>query len=102
MSLVFVFASTTVTFEQPFIQAELMLQLDGSVGNPCTCFMFMKPTEMVKELLVKWIQSIVDAEAWYEDQVGFVAGVPERETRPTRESIARLGRAAINVYPYLQ
>ncbi|CAM9429766.1 unnamed protein product, partial [Hapterophycus canaliculatus] len=48
--------------------AELMIQLDGSMGNPCTCFMFMKPTEMVIGLLDKWIQSIVEAEGWYEDQ----------------------------------
>ncbi|CAM9141525.1 unnamed protein product [Scytosiphon promiscuus] len=48
--------------------AELMIQQDGSVGNPCTCFLFMKPTELVIGLLDKWIQSIVEAEEWYEDQ----------------------------------
>lgn len=47
-----------------------MLQLDGSPGNPCTCFLFMKPTETVKTLLVLWMGSIVEASAngWYEDQ----------------------------------
>eukprot|EP00903_Cladosiphon_okamuranus_P005636 g5602.t1 len=58
--------------------AELMLQLDGSRGNPCTCFMFMKPTVMVKELLVKWMQSIVDADSWYEDQIPFKGPLHEQ------------------------
>lgn len=56
-----------------------MLQLDGSAGNPCTCFMFMKPTEIVKELLVKWMEAIVNAEAWYEDQVGAPSPMYRRE-----------------------
>lgn len=72
-----------------------MLQLDGSRGNPCTCFMFMKPTDMVKELLVKWMQSIVDADSWYEDQVGDIADVPERK-RQTHPCIFWPGRAAID------
>lgn len=41
----------------------MVLQYDGSKGNPCTCLMFMKPTEMVKELLVEWIQATEDADA---------------------------------------
>lgn len=40
-----------------------MLQYDGSKGNPCTCLMFMKPTAVVKELLVGWIQATEDAHA---------------------------------------
>jgi len=40
-----------------------MLQADGSQGNPCTCLMFMKPTELVKELLVQWIETAEQTEA---------------------------------------
>lgn len=40
-----------------------MLQADGSEGNPCTCFMFMKPTDKVKELLTGWIQAAEEADA---------------------------------------
>lgn len=45
-----------------------MLQHDGNAGNKCTCFMFIKPTDIGKELLVLWKQSIIDADA-FEDQV---------------------------------
>lgn len=44
-------------------QAEIMLQADGSQGNPCTCLMFMKPTDLVKELLVQWIETAEQTEA---------------------------------------
>lgn len=40
-----------------------MLQSDGSKGNPCTCFMFMKPTELAKGLLVEWIQAAEETDA---------------------------------------
>ena len=67
-----------------------MLQYDGNAGNPCTCFMYMKPTEVMNKLLVKWTQAIVDADSWYEDQVGATPSSPmyhrrERGT-PTRAS----------------
>lgn len=54
----------------PFIaQAEVMLQHDGNAGNKCTCFMYLQPTDIAKELLVLWKQSILDSNA-FEDQVG--------------------------------
>ena len=40
-----------------------MLQADGYEGNPCTCFMFMKPTKKVKELLTGWLQAAEEADA---------------------------------------
>lgn len=40
-----------------------MLQADGFQGNPCTCFMFMKPTDKVKAMLTGWIQAAEDADA---------------------------------------
>ena len=49
-------------------QAEVMLQHDGNAGNKCTCFMYLQPTDLAKELLVLWKQSILDSDA-FEDQV---------------------------------
>ena len=49
-------------------KAEVMLQHDGNAGNKCTCFMYLQPTDITKELLVLWKQSIIDSGA-FEDQV---------------------------------
>lgn len=49
-------------------QAEVMIQNDGKPGRPCTCLIFMKPTEKAKMLLVLWTQEITDTNA-KEDQV---------------------------------
>jgi len=40
-----------------------MVQLDGSAGNPCTCLMFMKPTDKVKQMLFLWLKAASEAEA---------------------------------------
>ena len=48
-------------------QSDMMLQNDGPVDNKCTCFMYLRPTDIVKELLVLWERSIIDDRAM-EDQ----------------------------------
>lgn len=40
-----------------------MLQLDGSEGNKCTCFMFLKPTAMSLALVDAWEQNIISERA---------------------------------------
>lgn len=53
-----------------------MVQLDGFKGNPCTCFMFMKPKDKVKQMLVLWLKAISETEAQI-NQVRFSpAGTP--------------------------
>eukprot|EP00752_Nemacystus_decipiens_P012355 g10952.t1 len=51
--------------------AELMLQLDGEPGNECTCLLYMKPTHIVKRLLVEWMKSIRDDLEAIQDQDAF-------------------------------
>lgn len=40
-------------------KSEMMLQNDGPADNKCTCFLYLRPTDTVKELLVLWEQSII-------------------------------------------
>lgn len=56
-----------------------MVQLDGFEGNPCTCFMFMKPSDKVKQMLALWLKAISEAEAQI-NQVRFSPqGLHERD-----------------------
>ena len=46
----------------PF-SADVMLQNDGDENNKCTCFMYLRPTDDAKELLVLWEESIIKKNA---------------------------------------
>lgn len=71
-----------------------MLQLDGSEGNKCTCFMFLKPTAMSLALVDAWEQNIISERAT-RNQVSGACNTLEVRTKTK-------GRAeALYLFPYV-
>jgi len=59
-----------------------MVQNDA--GNYCTCFLFMKPTANIKQLLERWMRSIVEHRAFNNQVVRILACTPHCwENAPT-------------------